>query len=74
MKPEHDVSRRHLTVHDESLAVALDTARAETEHVDEEVVRGFDVIVDQERDRALDGGHGATVARSSPIYPVTTPG
>jgi hypothetical protein len=64
MEPDPAVSRDDLTVDDVPVAVALDTAGAETECVDEEVVRALDVLVDEKRNDALDSRHGATVARS----------
>ena len=58
VQPDRGVAQADLGVDGLSLGALVDSARAEAERADEEVVSGGDVLIDEQRDEAIDGWHG----------------
>ena len=54
MEPHHAVTRLELDVVHDARFVACELTRAEAEDLHQEVVGGFEIRVDEDRDPALD--------------------
>jgi len=67
VQPDRRAVKRHLAVHGATLRVAFDPSGSEPKRLDEKVVRGLDVGIDENRDNGCGGGHGRQ-------YPATSPG